>query len=84
MEVKPPWEVRREVIVRAEGSTDPAYGCPPERRPLRDYLANGIINLDKPSGPSSHEVVAWVKRILRVRHAGHSGTLAAHAGDIPA
>ena len=35
----------------------------------------GIINLDKPSNPSSHEVVAWIKRILRVDKTGHSGTL---------
>jgi H/ACA ribonucleoprotein complex subunit 4 len=34
-----------------------------------------VINLDKPSGPSSHEVTAWVKRILRLGHAGHGGTL---------
>ena len=33
------------------------------------------MNLDKPSNPSSHEVVAWVKRILRVEKTGHSGTL---------
>merc|ERR1712154_189424 len=25
--------------------------------------------------PSSHEVVAWIKRILRVEKTGHSGTL---------
>ena len=36
---------------------------------------SGIINLDKPANPSSHEVVAWVKRILRVEKTGHSGTL---------
>jgi len=35
----------------------------------------GVINLDKPSNPSSHEVVAWVKRILKVDKTGHSGTL---------
>lgn len=35
----------------------------------------GVINLDKPSNPSSHEVVAWIKRILRVEKTGHSGTL---------
>ncbi|VDP19658.1 unnamed protein product [Soboliphyme baturini] len=35
----------------------------------------GFINLDKPSNPSSHEVVAWIKRILRVNKTGHSGTL---------
>ena len=34
-----------------------------------------MINLDKPSNPSSHEVVAWLKRILRVERTGHSGTL---------
>ena len=31
--------------------------------------------MDKPSNPSSHEVVAWIKRILRVDKTGHSGTL---------
>ena len=35
----------------------------------------GFINLDKAANPSSHEVVAWVKRILRVDKTGHSGTL---------
>ena len=33
------------------------------------------MNLDKPANPSSHEVVAWIKRILRVNKTGHSGTL---------
>ena len=31
--------------------------------------------MDKPVNPSSHEVVAWIKRILRVQKTGHSGTL---------
>ncbi len=35
----------------------------------------GIINLDKPANPSSHEVVAWIRRILKVDKTGHSGTL---------
>ena len=34
-----------------------------------------MINLDKPANPSSHEVVAWIRRILRVEKTGHSGTL---------
>ena len=34
-----------------------------------------MINLDKPANPSSHEVVSWIKRILRVEKTGHSGTL---------
>lgn len=42
---------------------------------MKDYLAAGFINLDKPANPSSHEVVAWIKKILRVQKTGHSGTL---------
>lgn len=38
-------------------------------------MKSGFINLDKPANPSSHEVVAWLKRILRVEKTGHSGTL---------
>ena len=53
----------------------PEAGCSPLKRPLTDYLKYGVINLDKPSNPSSHEVVAWIKRILRVEKTGHSGTL---------
>ena len=33
------------------------------------------MNIDKPANPSSHEVVSWLKRILRVDKTGHSGTL---------
>ena len=50
-------------------------GSTPLKRPLKDYLKYGVINLDKPSNPSSHEVVSWVKRILNVEKTGHSGTL---------
>jgi len=43
-----------------------------------------MVNLDKPAGPSSHEVTAWAKNILGVKHAGHGGTLeASPAGKIP-
>lgn len=38
-------------------------------------VRSGFINLDKPANPSSHEVVAWIRRILRVEKTGHSGTL---------
>jgi len=42
---------------------------------LIEYLKYGVINLDKPANPSSHEVVAWIKKILKVDKTGHSGTL---------
>merc|ERR1711916_198976 len=45
------------------------------KRDISDYVRYGVINLDKPANPSSHEVVAWLRRILRVEKTGHSGTL---------
>jgi tRNA pseudouridine55 synthase len=36
---------------------------------------NGIIVIDKPSGPTSRDVVEEVRRALGVRKAGHTGTL---------
>ncbi|MCS7131449.1 MAG: RNA-guided pseudouridylation complex pseudouridine synthase subunit Cbf5 [Hadesarchaea archaeon] len=65
----------REVLVRAHDVTDPRYGSEPGKRSIREHIRLGIINLDKPVGPTSHEVVAWVKRVLEVRRAGHGGTL---------
>ncbi len=35
----------------------------------------GIIIIDKPPGPTSHQVSSYVKDILKVKKAGHSGTL---------
>jgi tRNA pseudouridine55 synthase len=36
---------------------------------------NGVIVIDKPSGPTSRDVVEEVKRTLGIRKAGHTGTL---------
>jgi len=75
--VQSPWTRKSEKLVKIEEETDPSYGCPPAGRPLDQHLRFGLIDLDKPSGPSSHEVVAWVKRLMRLKHAGHGGTLEA-------
>lgn len=36
---------------------------------------NGVLLLDKPSGPTSHDMVARARRFLRERRCGHTGTL---------
>ena len=36
---------------------------------------NGVIVVDKPRGPTSHDVVAHVRRTLGTREVGHAGTL---------
>ncbi|XP_052148595.1 H/ACA ribonucleoprotein complex subunit 4-like [Oryza glaberrima] len=61
--------------VRTGHYTPLPAGHSPLKRPIAEYLRYGVINLDKPSNPSSHEVVAWIKRLLRVEKTGHSGTL---------
>ncbi len=71
----PPWEIKRQVYVKNEDTTDSKYGHSPMDRPAEQYVRQGIINLDKPSGPTSHEVAAWVKKILKLNAIGHGGTL---------
>jgi tRNA pseudouridine55 synthase len=36
---------------------------------------NGVLVVDKPAGPTSHDVVARVRRVLGTRRIGHTGTL---------
>lgn len=67
--------VERQLVTKIEEGTDPRYGCKPADRTMPVHIKYGIINIDKPAGPSSHEVVAWIKRIMRLSHAGHGGTL---------
>jgi tRNA pseudouridine55 synthase len=56
---------------------------PPSVRPERSAAeskgerggVHGVLVVDKPQGPTSFDVVARVKRALRARTAGHTGTL---------
>ena len=64
-----------DYLIKSKSKTNPDYGCDPYERPIEEHISKGVINLDKPSGPSSHEVDSWVKRILHVNKTGHGGTL---------
>lgn len=48
---------------------------PPDERDLDALVGFGVINLDKPPGPSAHQVSAWVRDLLGVEKAAHAGTL---------
>lgn len=65
----------RKMLVLDEEPSDPDHGWAPSERPAQVVLEYGLIPLDKPRGPTSHEVVAWTKKLLGVDKAGHSGTL---------
>jgi len=55
--------------------TDDSFGTYFNKRKIEQLLNYGLIILDKPPGPTSHETVAWTKRILKIPKIGHSGTL---------
>jgi len=48
---------------------------PPDGRSLDELLSFGVVNLDKPPGPSSHQVAAWLRDIAGQERAAHAGTL---------
>ncbi len=48
---------------------------PPEERSPETLLEFGVVNLDKPPGPSAHQVAAWVRDMAGVDRAAHAGTL---------
>jgi len=64
-----------EMVVIEESASDPRYGSNPQEREMGALLSTGAIILDKPRGPTSHQVVSWVKAILGLEKAGHHGTL---------
>jgi len=63
------------VLVKFEEGTDESFGKHPEERSVEELLETGVVLVDKPQGPSSHEVTSWVKKMLNASKAGHSGTL---------
>lgn len=44
-------------------------------RPIQDLLRRGMFVADKPQGPTSHQVSAWVRDLVGAEKAGHAGTL---------
>ena len=71
-----PFELEeREIVIREDAKTDAKFGIQPHLRPIEQALQYGIINIDKPKGPTSHQVTSYARDILQVNKCGHSGTL---------
>jgi H/ACA ribonucleoprotein complex subunit 4 len=68
-------KIDRKVLVKKEAETDETKGCFPDSRPVETLIHHGVINLNKPSGPTSHLTTDYVKKILNLKRAGHGGTL---------
>ena len=43
---------KKEILVKRQAETNPDFGCKPEDRSVEQLIQYGIINLNKPSGPT--------------------------------
>ena len=62
-------------ITDSSAKTNQSFGCIPSERPLEELIECGVILIDKPSGPSSHQLAAWARSMLGIKRIGHGGTL---------
>jgi len=63
------WEIKEEKFLALK----PLEAS--RKESLEEKLESGVIVIDKPPGPTSHEVVAYLKKMLGLKRAGHGGTL---------
>ena len=74
--MKLPFEqVERKIIIKKESETNSNYGKKPENRTITELIDKGVICINKPQGPTSHQVADYTKKILNIKKAGHGGTL---------
>ncbi len=68
-------KIERKVLVKNESETNKDYGKSPSERSVEELIKYGVININKPQGPTSHLVSDYVKKILKISKCGHSGSL---------
>ncbi|PIN76511.1 RNA-guided pseudouridylation complex pseudouridine synthase subunit Cbf5 [Candidatus Woesearchaeota archaeon CG10_big_fil_rev_8_21_14_0_10_36_11] len=64
---------KKQIFVKKEAIG--TYGKKPEERTTDELIQYGVVNIDKNAGPTSHQTSDYVKKILHITKAGHSGTL---------
>ena len=62
-------------IQLGEVSKPSNHGLNPEDLTIEQRLNSGFILLDKPPGPTSHQIASWVRDLLGLERLGHGGTL---------
>jgi H/ACA ribonucleoprotein complex subunit 4 len=68
-------KLQRKVIIKQQEGCKPAADGKIETAPIEQLLSYGIINIDKPAGPTSYKTAEQVKKILGIKKTGHGGTL---------
>ncbi len=65
----------QKMLVKAKRAPETTLGRNPESRSVEELLKDGVVVIDKPSGPTSHQVTSWVQDIVGASKAAHGGTL---------
>ena len=60
---------------KKQALTDSRFGKHPSERTVAELIEFGCISIDKPPGPTSHQVSDYVQKILGIESAGHGGSL---------
>ena len=63
------------MLIKDPNTLPDKWGKRPSDRTIGELLSAGVIALDKPPGPTSHQVTAWARDSLHVEKIGHGGTL---------
>ncbi len=63
------------MIVKDPKAIPDKWGKKPSDRSVGELLQGGVIILDKPAGPTSHQATAWARDALKLDKVGHGGTL---------
>ncbi|MBU1159062.1 MAG: RNA-guided pseudouridylation complex pseudouridine synthase subunit Cbf5 [Candidatus Thermoplasmatota archaeon] len=64
-----------KMLVKSKKASRSGTGKRPEDRSVDELMANGVVVIDKPSGPTSHQITTWVKEMIGADKAAHGGTL---------
>ena len=56
-------------------TTDSKSGSDPYSRSIDELMGSGVILVNKPRGPTSHQLAAWARNLLGIKKLGHGGTL---------
>lgn len=77
-----PLDKKRTRLIKVNAKTNPNYGSNPKEKSINELLDCGAIILDKPNGPTSHQVDSWIRKIFEIEKVGHGGTLDPNATGV--
>jgi H/ACA ribonucleoprotein complex subunit 4 len=63
------------MLIRTKRPGSTGDGRRPEERTVEELYADGVVVIDKPSGPTSHQVTSWVGDMFGAKKSAHGGTL---------